>query len=50
MRARPLIEEAAEKHRQIKHQLLVLMEKCDNPRITNAKIKDELFKLYQQIK
>lgn len=50
MSAKILIEEAMEKHRSIKRQVLTLLEKADSPKISKQKMKDELFKIYMEIK
>ena len=45
-----LIEEAREKHRKIKHDILALLEKSNTPNMTKQKMRDELFNLYKEIK
>ena len=45
-----LLQELQEKHRAIKKQIFDLLGKSESPMVTKAKIKDELFKLYLEIK
>jgi len=44
------LQEALEKHRQIKHMILRLLEKAESPNITKAVLKGDLFKIYLEIK
>jgi len=45
-----LLEEAIEKHRELKKSLLDLMDKSSSPDMTKAKIQAEMFKLYLELK
>lgn len=49
-RTKELLDEALDKHRAIKTDLLTLMGKFEQPNMTKEKLKDELFKLYTKIK
>ncbi len=44
------LSELAEKHREVKQMILVLLERMDNPNWSKAKLKDELFKIFMEIK
>jgi len=45
-----LLTEALAKHRHVKRELLMLIEKCEGPTITKDRIKELLFNLYKEIK
>jgi ArsR family metal-binding transcriptional regulator len=45
-----LIEEAKEKQRKIKQDILALLEKSNTPNMTKEKIRNELFNIYKEIK
>ncbi len=45
-----LMDEALEKHRGIKSKILNLMERSNTPNFTKEKIRDELFKIYLELK
>ena len=44
------IKEANEKLREIKHELLSIMEASDTPNYTKEKMRNKLFLLYKEIK
>ena len=45
-----LFDELLDKHREIKKKMLTLIEKCESPNITKSKLKDEIFKIYMELK
>ncbi len=50
MSTKILLEEAMEKHREIKKSMMELLEKSNTPNMTNAKMQDDLFKIYMELK
>lgn len=42
--------EISERHRKIRSDLLTLLEKSSMPNMTKAKMQDELFKIYMELK
>lgn len=44
------LQEALEKHREIKKDMLRLLEICENPNTSKHTIKNELFKIYKEIR
>ncbi len=44
------LQEALEKHREVKKMMLTLLGKADSPTMTKQRMKDELFKIYMELK
>ena len=50
MRTKLLLAEALEKHRDIKKKMMALLEKSNTPNMSKAKMQDDLFKIYMELK
>lgn len=50
MQTKILLDEAMDKHRELKARMLKLLERCSMPNYTKQKLQDELFKLYKELK
>ncbi len=49
-KTKPLLEDLVDKHREIKKMMLDLITKSEQPNISKAKLQDEIFKIYMELK